>query len=95
MNVENERSRSLWMETRTPRFGPLTVDAETEVLVIGAGIMGLTTAYELSRQGRRVMVLDRGRFARFDGWRLRSISPGPFEVLKSLGETRSRNLMAW
>lgn len=64
MNVENERSRSLWMETPTPRFGPLTQDIETDVLVIGAGIAGLATAYELVRQGRRVMVLDRGRFAR-------------------------------
>lgn len=64
MNVECERTRSLWMEVQTQRFGPLTRDAETEVLVIGAGIMGLTTAYELARQGRQVMVLDRGRFAR-------------------------------
>jgi glycine/D-amino acid oxidase-like deaminating enzyme/nitrite reductase/ring-hydroxylating ferredoxin subunit len=64
MNVEAERSRSLWMEVPAPRLGALDADADTDVLVIGAGVVGLTTAYELARGGRRVMVLDRGRFGR-------------------------------
>lgn len=64
MNVEAERSRSLWMEVAAPRLKPLEADAEADVLVIGAGIMGLTSAYELARQGRQVMVVDRGRFGR-------------------------------
>ncbi|MBC6980134.1 FAD-dependent oxidoreductase [Caulobacter sp. 17J80-11] len=64
MNVEQERSRSLWMEVPAPRLGALHGDAHTDVLVIGAGIAGLSTAYELAREGRQVTVVDRGRFAR-------------------------------
>ena len=63
MNVAEERSRSPWMEVAPPRFTPLSEDAETDVLVVGAGIAGLSTAYELSVAGRRVLVVDRGRSA--------------------------------
>jgi glycine/D-amino acid oxidase-like deaminating enzyme/nitrite reductase/ring-hydroxylating ferredoxin subunit len=38
----------------------LTADARCDVVVIGAGIAGLSTAYELSRCGRSVLVIDRG-----------------------------------
>jgi glycine/D-amino acid oxidase-like deaminating enzyme len=39
----------------------LTGDESCDVVVIGAGIAGLSTAYELSRFGRSVIVIDRGR----------------------------------
>lgn len=64
MNVDGERSRSLWMQI-PPRPAPaLDQDAKTDILVIGAGIAGLSTAYELARLGRTVMVVDRGAPAR-------------------------------
>ncbi|MGE5540209.1 MAG: FAD-dependent oxidoreductase [Gemmatimonas sp.] len=63
-NVEQERSRSLWMDEPAIELPALTGGAATDVLVIGAGIAGLTTAYELARAGRSVTVVDRGRFAR-------------------------------
>ena len=37
-----------------------TSDATADVAVVGAGIAGLSVAYELSRAGRSVIVLDRG-----------------------------------
>jgi glycine/D-amino acid oxidase-like deaminating enzyme/nitrite reductase/ring-hydroxylating ferredoxin subunit len=43
--------------------GRLTRDLRTEICVIGAGIAGLTTAYLAAREGRRVVVIDRGRVA--------------------------------
>src|SRR5687768_541060 len=62
MNSEYERSRSLWMEIATPSLPVLETDLQTEVLIIGAGIAGLTTAYELMRAGHEVAVVDAGRF---------------------------------
>ena len=41
----------------------LTTDVETDVCIIGAGIAGMTTAYLLAREGRRVVVLDDGPVA--------------------------------
>jgi glycine/D-amino acid oxidase-like deaminating enzyme/Rieske Fe-S protein len=62
MNVDDERSRSFWIEDaggiKAPR---LSADEACEIVVIGAGIAGLSTAYELSRFGRSVIVIDRGR----------------------------------
>ncbi|HEX8167683.1 MAG TPA: FAD-dependent oxidoreductase [Beijerinckiaceae bacterium] len=61
MNASAERSRSLWGKSlEIPGASPLTSDAAVDVLVLGAGIAGLSTAYELARAGREVMVLDRG-----------------------------------
>jgi glycine/D-amino acid oxidase-like deaminating enzyme len=55
---------SLWLDT-TGDLGcpPLTADAETDVCVIGAGIAGLATAFELRRAGARVVVLEADRVA--------------------------------
>lgn len=53
---------SLWDVTAdVPERPPLAADADADVCVIGAGIAGLTVAYELARAGRRVVVLDDGR----------------------------------
>ena len=64
MNVEQEQSRSLWMDLPAIELPPLLQDVSTDVLVIGAGIAGLSAAYELALSGREVVVVDRGRPAR-------------------------------
>lgn len=62
MNVGDERSRSCWMD-QSPALAaaPLTQDADCDVVVIGSGIVGLSIAYELTRFGRSVIVIDRGK----------------------------------
>ena len=61
MNVGSERSVSYWQRTATVEDAPpLGADQSTDVVIIGAGIAGLSTAYELAKAGRQVMVLDRG-----------------------------------
>ena len=62
MDVGEERTVSLWMSVDVaPGTPSLTQDIDTDVAVVGAGIAGLSTAYELARQGHAVVVLDRGR----------------------------------
>jgi glycine/D-amino acid oxidase-like deaminating enzyme/nitrite reductase/ring-hydroxylating ferredoxin subunit len=63
-SVEQERSRSLWMEEPAVEASPLDGDATVDALVIGAGVAGLITAYELALMGRGVTVVDRGRLGR-------------------------------
>lgn len=62
MNVGDERSRSLWMDVAVaPSASQLTQDIACDTVVVGSGIAGLSTAYELSGQGQKVVVLDRGK----------------------------------
>jgi glycine/D-amino acid oxidase-like deaminating enzyme/nitrite reductase/ring-hydroxylating ferredoxin subunit len=44
----------------TPEEKPLSTDTSTGVVIIGAGIAGLTTAYLLAQEGKDVTVLDDG-----------------------------------
>jgi glycine/D-amino acid oxidase-like deaminating enzyme/nitrite reductase/ring-hydroxylating ferredoxin subunit len=57
-------TRSLWMTTAdVPHYEPLRTDTETDICIVGAGIVGITTAYLLGRSGKRVVVLDDGPIA--------------------------------
>lgn len=53
-------SRSLWLDRPgRPDHAPLAGDRDADVVVVGAGITGLTTAAILARTGRQVVVLER------------------------------------
>jgi glycine/D-amino acid oxidase-like deaminating enzyme/nitrite reductase/ring-hydroxylating ferredoxin subunit len=52
---------SIWQGTaEVPHFPKLDRNASTDVCVIGAGIAGLSVAYHLAREGKKVIVLDDG-----------------------------------
>lgn len=54
-------SASVWMATATPtEFAPTSASTQADVVVVGAGMSGLTTAYLLGREGQSVVVLDSG-----------------------------------
>ncbi|WP_425837075.1 FAD-dependent oxidoreductase [Streptomyces fractus] len=55
---------SYWIESAPGRrFPPLERDVSVDVAVIGAGVAGLSTAWELTRAGLSVAVLEAGRIA--------------------------------
>lgn len=54
-------AHSLWQKSDKPLFTGMTQNLSTDVCVIGAGIAGLSTAYMLLKEGKRVVVLDRER----------------------------------
>jgi len=60
-NAQEQHSRSVWMETG-PHIAaePLSANVECDVVVVGAGIAGLSCAYELTRFDYSVIVIDRG-----------------------------------
>lgn len=54
-----EAMDSLWLDRSRPSFhDPLPDDGRFDVLVVGAGLTGLTTALLLARAGRRVGVIE-------------------------------------
>jgi glycine/D-amino acid oxidase-like deaminating enzyme/nitrite reductase/ring-hydroxylating ferredoxin subunit len=55
---------SYWMEsTPTTSYPSLTEDIEVDVAVLGAGIAGISTAWEVAATGRSVALLEAGRIA--------------------------------
>lgn len=65
MKAPREHSRSVWMTIEVaPDSRPLASDGETDVVVIGSGIAGLSIAYELTSRGHAAVVVDRGEIAR-------------------------------
>ncbi|MBR0822955.1 FAD-dependent oxidoreductase [Bradyrhizobium liaoningense] len=55
-------SKSLWMDVDVmPAASSLPGDFECDVAVIGSGIAGISTAYELCKSGKTVAVIDSGR----------------------------------
>ncbi|MGI5376888.1 FAD-dependent oxidoreductase [Streptomyces sp. CA-251387] len=65
MNAETELRSSYWLETAPPGepAPPPAADLAVDVAVVGGGIAGLSTAWELVQQGHEVAVLEAGRLA--------------------------------
>jgi glycine/D-amino acid oxidase-like deaminating enzyme/nitrite reductase/ring-hydroxylating ferredoxin subunit len=58
----DEVGESYWISScPTTPYAPLDEDVETDVAVVGGGIAGVCTAWELTRQGHSVVLLEAGR----------------------------------
>lgn len=61
MRSDSGKTVSVWMDTtKMPSFAALEEDLSCDVCIVGAGIVGLTTAYHLVRAGADVVILDDG-----------------------------------
>jgi len=60
MPSDSGATTSFWMDDGLPTFPRLDANASVDVCIIGAGIAGLSTAYQLARAGRAVLVVDDG-----------------------------------
>jgi hypothetical protein len=61
MDDNTKQTVSVWMDTGPlVEKAPLTESVQADVCIVGAGISGMTTAYLLSKEAKRVIVLDDG-----------------------------------
>lgn len=86
-------SQSYWEDSSSvSRYPALDRDLTVDVVVIGAGITGLTAAYLLKRSGRRVAVIDRRRCGGVDSSRTTAHVTGVTDVdLQTLVKTFGRD----
>lgn len=57
---KHENTTSVWQSISSPKLQSLDHSTQADVCVVGAGIVGLSTAYHLLRQGLKVVVLEGG-----------------------------------
>lgn len=53
--------KSIWTETKMPKFPELHAQLKTDVLVIGGGMAGLLCAHQLQDSGAQVVLVEAGR----------------------------------
>ena len=92
------KNSSYWQAGFERNYPSLKRDIEVDVAIIGAGITGLTAAYLLSQQGKKVAVIDMGKIGSGETGRssahLTVIMDTLFsELVKTLGEEKTALLI--
>jgi siroheme synthase (precorrin-2 oxidase/ferrochelatase) len=60
-NITSGENRSFWTASTKPIiFEKLNQSIETDILIVGGGISGLTTAYCLLKAGRKIVLVEDG-----------------------------------
>jgi hypothetical protein len=87
---------SLWRAQSKPQhFRPLDQDASCDLLVVGSGIAGLSSAYEAARCGAKIIVIDRrditdGMTARTTAHLVSEIDDRYYDLISAVGEADAR-----
>ncbi|MEK7158764.1 MAG: FAD-dependent oxidoreductase [Patescibacteria group bacterium] len=95
-------SSSIWFDGATSdraRFGRLGRNVETDVIIVGGGIVGILSAWHLSSQGRRVVLLEKNHLATGDsgattGFVTRIPDTSLAELIKKQGIGRAQRITA-
>jgi len=94
--ISSGETLPVWfMQTMLPALEPLTQDQSTQVVVVGAGIAGLTTAYFLAKSGRQVIVVEdgdvgSGETGRTTAHLFTALDERYYELQKSFGKDTTR-----
>jgi len=88
-----------WQAAPLTALPEVTLPAEVDVLVVGAGYSGLAAALYLARAGRSVLVLDRqqageGASTRNGGITSGNIRPSLDQLIRRFGESRARAIVS-
>jgi len=60
-NITSGEKKSFWSQSTSPIiFEKLDENTETDILIVGGGIAGLTTAYCLLKEGRKIVLVEDG-----------------------------------
>jgi glycine/D-amino acid oxidase-like deaminating enzyme/nitrite reductase/ring-hydroxylating ferredoxin subunit len=94
--ADHARNTSYWLESAPPpSFTPLASDVSTDVCVIGAGIVGITTALLLKRAGKKVILLETDRVARgTTGYTTAKVTSGHSVIYSELEKKHGRQVAA-
>lgn len=59
MGIDQKTNQAVWDQTIVPKSYPsLSGDQTADVAIIGAGITGISTAVNLARAGKKVVLLE-------------------------------------
>lgn len=90
---------SVWVHkdpvSNRPDFPALKEDLETEICIIGAGISGISTAYELILRGKEVVMVEArgvlsGNTGRTSGHLNNDLDDGFVDIAKKFGESGAK-----
>jgi glycine/D-amino acid oxidase-like deaminating enzyme/nitrite reductase/ring-hydroxylating ferredoxin subunit len=87
---------SIWVKTAPPQyFEPLQENLDVDVVIVGAGITGVTTAYYLAQSGKTIALVDDGpvgggETGRTTAHLVNALDDRYYEFEKLLGEEKTR-----
>ena len=91
--------RSVWHDSYGLDHPALTGAVDVDIAIVGGGLTGITAAYLLSRQGRRVAVLEKHRLGAVatgltTAFLVETIDTDPETLISIFGEETTRTVLA-